>query len=406
MSKNEELLVITAYGKDRPGLVKHITSVLGENNVNIVDIEARIMRGLFIIFLIVDLSTGSISKVDLIKKFDELSNKIDFVINIEPYKEGRRKVEKDLMYLTILGKDRPGIVFALSDLMAKNNANIESIKMISRGELIVMEVLIDISELNVDPLEFRKQLQNLWDKLGVSGIFQKEDIYQKSKKLIVFDMDSTLIQSEIIDELAQIAGVGEKVKNLTSKAMNGEIDYKEALRERVALLKGLSGSVVKELAKKMTLTPGAEELIQILKLLNYKIAIISGGFNIFTNALKQKLGIDYAFSNKLIIEDGILTGELEEPIIDAKEKGNIISWLATAENISKNEIVAVGDGATDRYMFTASGLGIGFNPKEVLKKYSDGVISDKNIFGLLYALGIPEKELKKLIESVNNKGQK
>ena len=406
MSKKEELLVITAYGKDRPGLVKHITSILGENGVNIVDIEARIMRGLFIIFLIVDLSTGSISKVDLIKKFDELSNKIDFVINIEPYKEGRRKVEKDLMYLTILGKDRPGIVFALSDLMAKNNANIESIKMISRGELIVMEVLIDISELNIDPLEFRKHLQNLWDKLGVSGIFQKEDIYHKSKKLIVFDMDSTLIQSEIIDELAQIAGVGEKVKILTSKAMNGEIDYKKALRERVALLKGLKGSVVKELAKKMTLTPGAEELIQILKLLNYKIAIISGGFNIFTNALKKKLGIEYAFSNKLVIEDGILTGELEEPIIDAKEKGNIISWLATAENISKNEIVAVGDGATDRYMFTASGLGIGFNPKEVLKQYSDGVISDKNIFGLLYALGIPEKELKKLIKSVNNKGQK
>ena len=402
MSKNEELLVITAYGKDRPGLVKHITSILGQNDVNIVDIEAKIMRGLFIIFLIVDLNTGSISKTDLIKKYNELANKIDFVINIEPYREGRRKVEKELMFLTILGMDRPGIVFALSELMAECNANIESIKMISRGDLIVMEVLIDISDIKIDPFNFRKHLQNLWQELGVSGIFQKEDIYHKSKKLIVFDMDSTLIQAEIIDELAKVAGVGDRVKELTLKAMNGEIDYKEALKERVGLLKGLKESIVRHIAEKMTLTPGAEELIEILKLLNYKIAIISGGFNIFTNALKKKLGVEYTFSNKLVIEDGILTGELEEPIIDAEEKGRIISWLATVENISKNEIVAVGDGATDRYMFNASGLGIGFNPKDVLKQFSDGVISDKNIFGLLYALGIPEKELKRLIEKINN----
>ncbi|MFX0135706.1 MAG: phosphoserine phosphatase SerB [Candidatus Hodarchaeota archaeon] len=405
MSKNEELLVITAYGKDRPGLVKNITSVLGQNNINIVDIEARIMRGLFIIFLIVDLSTGSISKTELIKKYNELANKIDFVINIEPYKEGRRKTEKELMFLTILGMDRPGIVFALSELMAEYNANIESIKMISRGELIVMEVRIDISDLKIDPFEFRKHLQNLWQELGVSGIFQKEDIYHKSKKLIVFDMDSTLIQAEVIDELAKVAGVGDRVKELTLKAMNGEIDYKQALRERVSLLKGLEESVVRQLAEKMTLTPGAEELIEILKLLNYKIAIISGGFDIFTNTLKKKLGIEYTFSNKLVIEDGVLSGELEDPIIDAEEKGRIISWLATVENISKNEIVAVGDGATDRYMFNASGLGIGFNPKDVLKQFSDGVISDKNIFGLLYALGIPEKELRKLINSVNNKNR-
>ncbi len=406
MSKNQELLVITAYGKDRPGLVKNITSILGQNNINIVDIEARIMRGLFIIFLIVDLSTGSISKEDLIKKYNELANIIDFVINIEPYREGRRKVEKELMFLTILGMDRPGIVFALSKLMAEYNANIESIKMISRGKLIVMEVLIDISDLKIDPIDFRKHLQDLWQELGVSGVFQKEDIYQKSKKLIVFDMDSTLIQAEVIDELAKVAGVGDRVKELTSKAMNGEIDYKKALKERVSLLKGLEEPVVEQLAEKITLTPGAEELIEILKILNYKIAIISGGFNIFTNTLKKKLGIDYTFSNKLVIENGILTGELEEPIIDAEEKGRIISWLATVENISKNEIVAVGDGATDRYMFNASGLGIGFNPKDVLKQFSDGVISDKNIFGLLYALGIPEKELKRLINSVNNKNHK
>ncbi|MHA1378049.1 MAG: phosphoserine phosphatase SerB [Candidatus Helarchaeota archaeon] len=403
MSKNDELIVITAYGKDRPGLVKQITAILGANSINIVDIEARKMRGLFIIFMIVDLSMGSISKSELIEKYNFLSNEIDIFVNIEPYKEGRRKVEKDLMYLTIIGKDRPGLISKLSNLMAEHGANIESIKMISRGELIVMEMLIDISELKIEPKIFRKHLQNLWEELGVSGIFQKEDIYNKSKKLIVFDMDSTLIQAEIIDELAKIAGVGEKVKVLTSRAMKGEIDYKQALRERVRLLKGLKESIIIELANNMVLTPGSEELIQILKLMNYKIAIISGGFSIFTNTLKEKLGIDYTFSNKLVIQDGVLTGELEEPIIDAEEKGKIISWLAEVEKISKNEIVAVGDGATDRFMLEKSGLGIGFNPKSVLKQFADGIISSENIFGLLYCLGIPEKELKKLIKAVNNK---
>ncbi|MHA1300035.1 MAG: phosphoserine phosphatase SerB [Candidatus Helarchaeota archaeon] len=408
MSKNDDLLIITAYGKDRPGLVKKITSILGSKSVNIVDIEAKIMRGLFIIFLIIDLSTSSISKSDLINEYKKLSNEADLFINIDPYEEGDRKVkiEKDLMYLTILGKDKPGIVYKLSNLMAEHNANIESIKMIARGEIIVMEILLDISELKIEPLKFRNHLQNLWNELGVSGIFQKEDIYHKSKKLIVFDMDSTLIQAEAIDELAKIAGVGSKVKELTVKAMKGEIDYKQALKERVGLLKGLKESIVRKLAKNMVLTPGSEELIQILKILNYKIAIISGGFSLFTDALKRKLGVDYTFSNKLVIKDGVLTGELEEPIIDAEEKGKIISWLAEVEKISKNEIVAVGDGATDRFMLESSGLGIGFNPKEFLKQFADGVISSDNIFGLLYCLGIPEKELRNLIKKVNKNKEK
>jgi len=408
MSKNDDLLIITAYGKDRPGLVKKITSILGNKSVNIVDIEAKIMRGLFIIFLIIDLSTSSISKSDLINEYKKLSNETDLFINIDPYEEGDRKVkiEKDLMYLTILGKDKPGIVYKLSNLMAEHNANIESIKMIARGEIIVMEILLDISELKIEPLKFRNHLQNLWNELGVSGIFQKEDIYHKSKKLIVFDMDSTLIQAEAIDELAKIAGVGSKVKELTVKAMKGEIDYKQALKERVGLLKGLKESIVRKLAENMVLTPGSEELIQILKILNYKIAIISGGFSLFTDALRRKLGVDYTFSNKLVIKDGVLTGELEEPIIDAEEKGKIISWLAEVEKISKNEIVAVGDGATDRFMLESSGLGIGFNPKEFLKQFADGVISSDNIFGLLYCLGIPEKELRNLIKKVNKNKEK
>lgn len=403
MSKNNDLLIITAYGKDRPGLVNQITSILGKNNVNIVDIEAKSMRGLFIIFLIVDLSTGRISKSELIKKYSELSKKIDLFINIEPYKEGRRKAEKNLMYLTILGIDKPGIIAKVSKLMAEHEVNIESIKMISRGELIVMEMLVDISDSKEDRLTLRKHMQDLWSELGVSGIFQDEEVYNKMKKLIVFDMDSTLIRAEIIDELAKIAGVGDRVEELTAMAMRGEIDYKQALRERVALLKGLEESVLRQLAQNMVLTPGSEELIQILKLMHYKIAIISGGFSIFTDALKEKLSIDYTFSNKLVIENGILTGELEEPIIDAEEKGKIISWLANIEKISKKEIVAVGDGATDRFMLDASGLGIGFNPKDVLKKFADGVISSDNIFGILYGLGIPEKELKNLIDSINKK---
>ncbi|TFF85796.1 MAG: phosphoserine phosphatase SerB [Promethearchaeota archaeon] len=404
-NNSSDLAVLSVLGKDRPGLVSIITEKLVLNNINIVDIEAKSMRGLFAMFIIIDFSDAKLSIDKLKDIFSKVSHKNDLKITLEVYEKGRRKPDKDLMLLTTLGSDRPGIVHNLSKIFKKYRVNIESIRMISRGELFAMEVLIDVSDINVNIKEFWNKVQTACEDIGLSIVFQKENIFSKAKKLIVFDMDSTLITQEIIDEIASAVGAGDAVKKITLKAMQGEINYTEAIKQRVKLLEGVDVSILENIAKNMILTAGAEELISSLKLMGYKIAIISGGFNYFTSILKKKLGIDYVFSNKLIIKNGKLTGRLEEPIIDGEKKGELISWIADMENISKDEIVAVGDGATDKFMLNESGLGIAFNPKKVLKKYADGVITQKNLIGLLYVLGISDKKIKELLSNIDSKNK-
>ncbi|MEM3593346.1 MAG: phosphoserine phosphatase SerB [Candidatus Jordarchaeaceae archaeon] len=394
-----KLVIVTAIGRDRPGLVSTLTNVIAEVNANIVDVEETVLRGLFAMFMIVDIGLATVSADELKNRLIKKGLEVGLQVTLEPYVEGRRKSEKELALITILGKDRPGIVAKTSTLLGNYNINIEKIRMIARGEIIAMEMLVDLSDLKIPLERVRIELQNLCETLGVGVILQRENVYQKSKKLIVFDMDSTLVDEETIDEIAKIAGVGEKVKEITARAMNGEIDFAEALRERVRLLKGLEVKHLEEIAKNMHLTPGAEELIRSLKSMGYKIALISGGFTYFTDRLKEKLGLDYAFGNKLIIKNGVLTGEVEEPIIDGKKKADIIQWLSEIEGISRDEIVAVGDGANDQFMLSKVGLGIAFNAKQVLKQVADGVIAQKNLLSILYALGLPDKELEKYIKT-------
>ena len=228
-------------------------------------------------------------------------------------------------------------------------------------------------------------------------VFQTETVFRRPKRLIVFDVDGTLVDSEMIDELAKAAGVGGKVSEITSRAMNGEIGFKQALRERAGLLEGLDVKVLEAIAENLRITPGAEELINALKALGYKIALISGGFTHFVEKIKEKVGIDYVYANKLVIKDGKLTGMLVEPIIDAKRKAELMREIAEKENLLMEEIVAVGDGANDRFMLQNSGLGIALYPKEILQKMADGVITKENLAGILYCLGAPEEKLKKVV---------
>jgi phosphoserine phosphatase len=306
------------------------------------------------------------------------------------------------MLLTVMGGDQTGIVAMLSGIFFENGINIESVKMIARGDYIAMEIALDISDLN-DMFAFRKILYEFSDKTGLDVSLRGDDIFQKPKKVVVFDCDSTLIQSEVIDELGKMAKVSERVKEMTDRAMKGELDFKQAVKERVRLLKGLPAEQLELLSKTIRLTPGAEELISMLHFMGYKVAVISGGFSFFTNYLKKRLHLDYVYTNELVIRDGEITGEIKGDIIDAEKKGEIIQEIAELENISVDQIVAVGDGANDRFMLENAGLAIAFSPKEILKKYSDGIINNDNIFGLLYFLGIPESHLKELRK---NKDQK
>jgi len=390
-------VVITATGKDKPGLTTEITELIANANGNIIDIEAFSMRGLFAIFMIVDCRYMSISIESLRSYLMEMGKKIGLDFTIEPLATGRRKTGKKLILLTTLGKDRPGIVAAVSRFLSQNNANIERIRMIAYGELNAMEILIDTNDITIPIDDFKEALSKECKKVGQDVVFQKDAVFRRPKRLIVFDVDGTLIDAEMIDELAKAAGVGGKVSEITSRAMNGEIEFKQALKERVNLLKGLPATVLDSIVENLDVTPGAEELIIALKALGYKIALISGGFTQFVEKIKEKLSIDYVYANKLVIEDGKLTGEVVEPIIDAERKAELMSEIAEKENLLMEQVVAVGDGANDRFMLQNSGLGIALYPKDVLQKVASGVITKDNLAGILYCLGAPEEKLKEVV---------
>lgn len=394
---SKPFVVITATGKDKPGLITEITELIANVNGNIVDIEAFSMRGLFAIFMIVDCRAMSLCLENLRSQLMDMGKKIGLDVNIEALPSGRRKSGKKLVLLTTLGKDQPGIVAAVSRFLSKNNANIERIRMIAYGELNAMEILIDINDLEIPLEDFKEALSKQCKLVGQDVVFQKDTVFRKPKRLIVFDVDGTLIDAEIIDELAKAAGVGGKVSEITSRAMNGELEFTQALKQRVRLLKGLPVEVLDSIVENMDVTAGAEELITALKALGYKIALISGGFIQFVEKIKEKLGIDYVYANKLVIEDGKLTGEVVEPIIDAERKAELMQEIAKKENLLMEQVVAVGDGANDRFMLQNSGLGIALYPKAVLQKVASGVITKENLAGILYCLGAPEEKLKELV---------
>ncbi len=385
------LYVISAVGKDKPGLVNSLTNVLSGLNINIVDADARAVRGFFTMFLVVDLITSKCSYEDMVMALEPVKASFDLGLRTEKYVAGRRKSNKKLMVLTFMGLDRPGIVASISGILSENSINIEQIKMIARGEYIAMDLTVDTCDFP-HTQSLRKVLYKHAEKLGLDISLRNDSIVSRPKRVIVFDCDSTIIQQEVIDELARTAGVDRIVKKITTKAMNGEMDFDKALRVRVKLLKGLPVEKLELLTNSIKLTPGAEELIAALRTMGYKIAVISGGFSFFTDYLKSRLKLDYVFANELEIENGIVTGKIRGEIIDAEKKGELLKQIADIEGIPVDQIVAVGDGSNDRFMLSNAGLAIGFNPKEILKDYSDGVITSENISGLLYFLGIPDTD--------------
>jgi len=384
-----QLYVISAVGKDKPGLVYSVSNALSELGINIVDVDARSVRGHFSLFVVIDLSTSEHGFEKMYTRLKPLESNFNLGLNIEPYEAGRRKTDKQLKVLTVMGQDRPGIVAGVSGILAEIDINIETIRMIARGDYIAMELTVDASEVP-DLSAARQTLYKFSEETGLDVSLRDHDRFEKPKRVVIFDCDSTIIREEVIDELAKVAGVSEKVAEMTDRAMQGELDFEQALKERVNLLKGLKAEQLELLSGAINLTPGAEELISTLHFMGYKVGVISGGFTFFTDYLRKKLKIDYVFANELEISDGVVTGRIKGKIIDADKKGEIIKRIAESENISVKQVVAVGDGANDRFMLQNSGLAIAFNPKEILKEYSDGMINSDNISGLLHFLGIPE----------------
>lgn len=248
------------------------------------------------------------------------------------------------------------------------------------------------TDKTINVQDMTRKLLSISSDFGVDIAVQKENIFRRSKRLVVMDMDSTLIQVEVIDELAKSAGHGEEVSGITSKAMNGELSFNESLNKRVELLRGLDENVLDEIYHNIPFTPGAKKLVKILKKLGYKTAVISGGFTFFTDRLKNELGLDYAFANKLEIKDGKLTGKVLGEIINGEYKAKILEDIADKEDISLDQVVAIGDGANDLLMLDKAGLGIAFNAHKTVREKADYNISQENLDSIIYLLGISEKE--------------
>jgi len=394
MENSDDFVVITVNGPDAPGIVSSITSILSENAVKIIDIEQIVIRKLILLSMMLDLREskgGQISLLkDLLLEAKRLNVELDF--KIASYDEHLQHDNNFMYAVTCLGeKITAQVVAQISNAIYSENVNIERITQLSQGELSCIEMIVK-TDKTINVQDMTGKLLSISSDFGVDIAVQKENIFRRSKRLVVMDMDSTLIQVEVIDELAKSAGHGEEVSGITSKAMNGELSFNESLNKRVELLRGLDENILDEIYHNIPFTPGAKKLVKILKKLGYKTAVISGGFTFFTDRLKNELGLDYAFANELEIKDGKLTGKVLGEIINGESKAEILEDIADKENISLDQVVAIGDGANDLLMLDKAGLGIAFNAHKTVREKADYNISQENLDSIIYLLGISEKE--------------
>ena len=378
MDAHTELILIRITGVDRPGLTASFTEILSGYDVTIMDIgQANIHStlSLGILFKSHKTDSGNIMKELLFKASDLGVNIRFYPVPVEEYEEWVNMQGKDRYILTLLGRKLSAKqITAVTHILAGQELNIDAIKRLTGRQPL------DESKLGVRAcIEFslrgtprdrdamQRELMKLSSELEVDFSFQRDNMYRRMRRLICFDMDSTLIQTECIDELAERAGVGEQVRAITESAMRGEIDFKESFTQRVALLKGLDVSVMQEIAETMPITEGVERLMFVLKRYGYKIAILSGGFTFFGEYLQKKFGIDYVYANELEVEDGKLTGRYVGDVVDGKRKAELLRLIAQVEKVDIAQTIAVGDGANDLPMLSLAGLGIAFHAKPKVK---------------------------------------
>ena len=406
------VVLINITGRDRKGMDAKFTGILAEYGVNILDIGQAVIHE--------HISFGILAEIPDSKDFSSIfkdmlfeGHNMGLTIDIKPvdtdhYEKWVHEQGKEKRIITLLGRTITARqISSVASIIAENSLNIDGITRLT-GRISLQKpqanpracVQLSVSGQPLNILDMRRKFMEISQKTGIDISFHVDNIYRKNRKLVVFDMDSTLIQGEVIVELAKLANVGEKVNKITESAMRGEMDFKESFQKRVALLKGIKEEQLANISRNLPLTDGAELVAKTLKGLGYKLGILSGGFTFVGEYLKEKLGFDYMYANELDIENGVVTGKVVGDIVDGEKKAILLRQIAQRENLALEQTIAVGDGANDLPMISIAGLGVAFNAKPIVRKNASNAISSVGLDGLLYLIGLHEREIKQEVRQM------
>lgn len=405
MGKSKKIVLLNISGPDQPGVTSRLTDILAEHKVNILDIGQAVIHedlGLGILMEVPETSESSPILKDLLFKAYEIGVNIKFTpIPEDKYNEWVENQGKERFIITLISKKLTAQQLSqVTKVISEQGLNIDVISRLSgriplnnkrSSSKSVVEFSVRGTAKNMERMKTR--FIEISGDTGVDIAFQEDNIYRRNRRLVCFDMDSTLIQAEVIDELARKMGVYDKVSAITEAAMRGDLDFSDSFKQRIALLKGMDEGVLKEVAEALPITEGAERLFNTLKKYGYRTAILSGGFTYFGNYLKNKLDIDYVFANELEIKDGKLTGKHIGEIIDGEKKAELLKLIAFKEDIHLEQVIAVGDGSNDLPMLRIAGLGIAFHAKPKVKASAKHSISTIGLDAILYMLGFRDREI-------------
>lgn len=403
-----EVVLIRVSGRDRPGITAALANVLGRYGVNVLDIGQAVIHNHLAWGMLVQLPPEAANS-PVFKELMFTAHELDLDIRVVPisgedYAQWVGEQGQSRLVITVLGRQvKAEHVARVSELITVNNLNIDRITRLSgRASLTTPEhkrrTAIEfwargrVDEMSVMHATFL----NLSHVMDIDIAIQEDNVFRRNRRLVCFDMDSTLIQNEVIDDLATAAGVGDQVAEITAAAMRGELNFKESFRQRLALLEGLDAGVLPEVAESLQITEGAQRLIETLKFYRYRIAILSGGFTYFARHLQDRFGIDYVHANELEIEDGKLTGRVKGEIVDENRKAELLRQIAGQESIRLEQVIAVGDGANDLPMLSVAGLGIAFRAKPAVRKQARYVMGTSGLDGILYLIGMREADFARL----------